>query len=318
MGWSGSLVLVAALGVLGCGDGDRDLWDEGGAGGDGGGGGAEADGPNEALLSGIPERDEGEVDEPTARVGFVEVEPLAWTSRTGERNESSGARLFYRFVPADVDAKSAPVFVLFNGGPLATSMLLMSFGTGPTTLDIASPEAAARDNPHSLTQLGNLLYIDARDTGFSYLTGSKADALSSASLNPLIDAADFVRVTLRVLAKQPALSNNPVVLVGESYGGLRASLMLQLLLGTVAGGELDVDLEPELLAHFPRCSPAPPTVPSRAKRARSSSGTPCSFNPSCSGACSTRPALASSSASRGAVATTHASTIETACATWRW
>jgi pimeloyl-ACP methyl ester carboxylesterase len=48
--------------------------------------------------------------------------------------------------------------------------------------------------------------------------------------NAFIDGADFVRVLLRFLGNHPAIQDNPVVLVVESYGGVRALVMLHLLL----------------------------------------------------------------------------------------
>jgi pimeloyl-ACP methyl ester carboxylesterase len=178
-------------------------------------------------------------------------------------HHSASARLFYRFVPADADAKDKPVLVLFNGGPGATSMLIMAFGTGPTTLDVHQPAAAAQPNPNSLSQLANLLYIDARNTGFSYQVdepGYPRDvALGADSLNAFVDAADFVRVILRVLAAQPALRNNPVALVGESYGGERAGLVLSLLFDgqwtKTLGHELGEEIDSHFAAVFPTLSP---------------------------------------------------------------
>lgn len=183
----------------------------------------------------LPLIDESGMEAPVDRVGFMNLEPLSFVDPTTQvPRQSMGAKMFYRFVSAQNDPKNAPVIVLFNGGPGATSMFLMSFGTGPTSLDLDDPTAPAKANPWSLSSLGNLLYIDARGAGFSYFTNeddaTNSTAFSVANFNPTVDAADFVRVVLRVLHDQPALSNNPVVLLGESYGGARSALMLDLLL----------------------------------------------------------------------------------------
>jgi pimeloyl-ACP methyl ester carboxylesterase len=50
-----------------------------------------------------------------------------------------------------------------------------------------------------------------------------------ADYNQYLDAADFIRVLLATYAKYPALEDNPVVVVGESYGGTRAQILLQAL-----------------------------------------------------------------------------------------
>jgi len=218
---------------------------------DGGDGGAGGDG--------IPEVDESELPAPVSDVGFIELEPRTYSDSLASLTNvtSTRTRLFYRFVPADADAKSKPVFVIFNGGPGFSSMLLMTFGTGPLTLDGDAPNEPPKPNPHSLTTLGSLLYIDSRHAGFSYGVADDASdvderrrAFLPASFNPEVDAADFVRVLLRVLEKQPALRNNPVVLLGESYGATRANLMLDLLLHSSDSPYRDPDLMQEISAHF--------------------------------------------------------------------
>lgn len=151
--------------------------------------------------------------------------------------------------------------MVFNGGPVVASSLLRSFGTGKKTLDAEDFSAPSADNPVSLTSLANVLYIDCRGAGYSYSLlpdpsseDARRNVTNSQSVNEAFDAADFVRVVLRVLALEPALKNNPVVLVGESYGGIRAPLMLYLLLnapklGDTNFGYQDAELRAEAVAH---------------------------------------------------------------------
>jgi pimeloyl-ACP methyl ester carboxylesterase len=223
--------------------------------------GGEAGQPS--LPTTIPERDETDLDEPVDRAGFIELAPRAYVDprRAPQGATTTATRLFYRFIAADEDAKNKPVLVFFNGGPGFTSMLLYAFGTGPLSLDSEAPTAPPRKNEASFSSLGNLLYIDARQTGFSYGLArdpSNADeralAFDISSFRPAVDAADFVQVVLRVLAEQPALQNNRVVLVGESYGGLRASLMLNILLhgGNIFSFLQDDSVTAERDAHYAR------------------------------------------------------------------
>jgi hypothetical protein len=153
---------------------------------------------------------------------------------------SSPARIWYVYQPADEDPTSKPLFVFFNGGPGgATSSGLLTANTGRNAVmyDQNTGEAAIIPNPASWTRIGNLLHIDARTVGFSYsLMDDPASDLrrqgefDAQNYNSFTDGADFVRVLLRFLAGHPAIRANRVVLVPESYGGIRTIVMLHLLL----------------------------------------------------------------------------------------
>jgi hypothetical protein len=219
---------------------------------------------------------EADLPEPVATAGFIELEPADYSYAPGfDPNEragrtSSSAKLFYSFVPASQEPRSAPVFVFFNGGPgSATTGFLRVYGTGPYTLDADAADAVPLQNAYSWATLGNLLYIDSRLAGFSYSQlENPADVLlrdaelSEANFNEFVDAADFVRTLLRFLESQPALRNNPIVLVGESYGGVRATLMLHMLLDSdsIAAEDSwyfsDLRLADEIRAHYAAAFPS--------------------------------------------------------------
>lgn len=153
---------------------------------------------------------------------------------------SSQARIWRVFQPADNDPASKPLFVFYNGGPGgATSAGLFSANTGrnAVSVDPQTVKGTVISNPHSWTRIGNLLHIDSRTAGFSYslMDNPQDDSLRHAewdaqNYNCFIDGADFVRVLLHFLADHPSIQNNPVVLVVESYGGIRSLVMLHLLL----------------------------------------------------------------------------------------
>ena len=189
--------------------------------------------------------------------GFIELEPVDFLVGEGPKAQartSSRARLFYSFRPAADLQPERPLFVLFNGGPGASTGVLLAFGTGPLRL-----APGLQDNPGAWTQMGHLLYIDARGTGFSYLVADdpadddiRAAAFGINNFNSYLDAADFVRVLLRFLTARPQLAQSEVVIVGESYGGVRATLILNMLLFAAdfdAGGAGRYD-DPALVAEI--------------------------------------------------------------------
>jgi hypothetical protein len=199
-------------------------------------------------------QDEDGLPTPEVDAGFVELEPVDYADERGT-HRTRRARLFYSLFPSRDDAKERPVFVFFNGGPGAsTTGLLHAFGTGPTTVNDVSLGGEVVSNGDSFTELGSLLYIDSRNAGFSYNVaedptweGERLEGVSAESFNEWVDAADFVRVLLRVLYRHAALRNNRVILVGESYGAYRATFMLEYLF---APQRLDFDAEPNPLLPY--------------------------------------------------------------------
>ncbi len=208
--------------------------------------------------------------------GFVTIKPVDFyfhDNNTKSKLElrSSEARLWYVFQPADHDCNEKPLFVFFNGGPgSATSSGLFSLNTSRMTLDTTLEKGGDEfiANPVSWTSLGNLLYIDARATGFSYnLMNSPGDAdarkkeFDARNFNIFFDAADFIRVLLNFFSSHPGLRKNPVIITAESYGGIRSNIMLHLLLNYkdyANGKEIyqDDDLVESIQAHYNAVFPA--------------------------------------------------------------
>lgn len=204
------------------------------------------------------------------QAGFMAIEPVTFWLQYGSYFErlvlkSSPARIWYSFLRADRDRADTPLFVFFNGGPgSATSSGLMSMYTGRYTLD--NQEANGGDqyiaNPVPWTRFGHLLYVDARQAGFSYNTmdhdediNERLREFNAQNFNSFFDAADFIRLLLRFLAVHPQLQSRPVVIVGESYGGTRAIAMLHILLNYADYGNgcetfQDPTLVDEIQAHY--------------------------------------------------------------------
>ena len=203
--------------------------------------------------------------------GFIDIEPIHFYFHYGSYFsrldlQSSQAHIWYSFHASDEQSEDKPLFVFFNGGPgSSTCSGLMSMYTGRYTLD-NSIEHGGGDryipNHVSWTSMGNLLYVDARQAGFSYneiVYASNYNArfreFNSQNFNCFFDAADFIRVVLRFLGEHPQLQDNPVIIVGESYGGTRTLTMLHILLNYDDYGNgremfQDPALRQEIQAHY--------------------------------------------------------------------
>ncbi|GAC1351546.1 MAG: hypothetical protein NVS3B20_04200 [Polyangiales bacterium] len=165
--------------------------------------------------------------------GFIEVPPHS--------------RMFYVFAPASEQPQRKPLVVLFNGGPGSpVSRWLLLWGTGNFTLDPTTMSRVPLENPARWTSFANTLYLDQRHTGFSY--GTKGDTCVSS---PELDAVDFTRAVLRFLKMHPVIRKNKVIIAGESYGGIRANLMLHFLLRYAMGTtQFAPGLKEEIQEHY--------------------------------------------------------------------
>lgn len=160
--------------------------------------------------------------------GFLDVPARDVTARGQPVHLAATARLFYNLHPADEAPEDKPIFVLFNG---FAAEIVRAFGTGPTTVAEGGEVVA---NPASLTKIANLVYLDPRQSGFSYDVheghAPTPDDCSTAVFNEYVDAADILLATLKFLAAHPAL-RGPIYWVGESYAGVRIQWILAYLRG---------------------------------------------------------------------------------------
>ncbi|MFA6032814.1 MAG: hypothetical protein WC889_07955 [Myxococcota bacterium] len=169
-----------------------------------------------------------------AGTGFVTIKPVTYQFLEGARltnMTTDEARMWYSFQPSAADADVKPLAVFYNGGPGASTSLLMGFNTGPRSLDrVFNGGVPVGPGPADWSKIANLLYIDARNTGFSYSIGDAQGGFEIRNFNTYIDAGDFIRVLMKFFDEHEALRSNPVIFVGESYGGLRTSLILNIIL----------------------------------------------------------------------------------------
>jgi len=155
-----------------------------------------------------------------SEAGFLDVPPQASAAQYP-------ARMFYSFRPADQNAWQKPLLVVFDGGPGgATTANLLAYGTGPVTLD---PDAGTPlANLASFTRFANVLFLDERQTGFSYGIGPAPAGAATCTFSVIDDAVDYIRATFSFVEAHPGLVGAAVVLVGESYGGTRSTTILHL------------------------------------------------------------------------------------------
>jgi carboxypeptidase C (cathepsin A) len=130
---------------------------------------------------------------------------------------------------------SRPVTFLFNGGPGSGSVWLQMGAFGPKRVAIPSdarddgaPPYPLLDNPDSLLDVTDLVFIDPPGTGFSYLIG-KADPKDFYGVTA--DANAVAQVIRRWLNDNGRWAS-PKFLGGESYGTTRSAAVVNELEGS--------------------------------------------------------------------------------------
>ena len=127
-----------------------------------------------------------------------------------------------------------PVTFLFNGGPGSGSVWLQMGAFGPKRVAIPSdarddgaPPFPILDNPDSLIDVTDLVFIDPPGTGFSHLIG-KTEGKEFYGITA--DAKAVAEVIRRWLADNGRW-NSPKFLGGESYGTSRSAAVVNQLEG---------------------------------------------------------------------------------------
>ena len=170
-----------------------------------------------------------------AEVGLATIQARTY-ELDGAAVTASPARFFYSYHPATTESDTAPLFVLTGGGPGAAVMFLLGF-TGPYTITEPQETPSVATNSQAWTDLAHLLYIDARNAGLSYATlddpsdtTERQAEFTLRNYNVYEDAADVLSALFTFLDAHPGLASHPVYVVSESYGGVRATVMLSFLL----------------------------------------------------------------------------------------
>ena len=141
------------------------------------------------------------------------------------------AHMSYTYYSVDGGHGSRPITFLYNGGPGSSTMWLQMGSLGPKHVVTAdhSPTGAApyhlADNPYSLLDTSDLVFIDMPGTGFGTLTGKDP---GKAFWGIDEDGEAFARFIQRFLTKYNRW-NSPKYIFGESYGTTRSAVLSNIL-----------------------------------------------------------------------------------------
>ncbi|MEE1877110.1 S10 family peptidase [Altererythrobacter litoralis] len=155
------------------------------------------------------------------------------TILTGEGGKQEAVIVTTSYVKQPRDP-SRPVFFMYNGGPGSGSVWLQMGAFGPKRVAIPSdarddgaPPYPILDNPDSLLDVADLVFIDPPGTGFSYLT----EGTDPKKYYGLEEDAKAVAQVIRRWINDNGRWNSPKYLGGESYGTTRTAMVARELEG---------------------------------------------------------------------------------------
>jgi carboxypeptidase C (cathepsin A) len=174
----------------------------------------------------------------THHTASINGKTIRYTARAGhlvtadQYSAQPAAKIFYvSFTAADDKPPTRPVTFFYNGGPGSSSVFLLLGSFGPrrirTSMPYFTPPApyALIDNPDSLLDQTDLVFIDPVGTGYSAAIAPKKNGDFWGVDQDARSIKQFVKRYLTVYNRW----NSPKFLFGESYGTPRTCVLTWLL-----------------------------------------------------------------------------------------
>lgn len=152
----------------------------------------------------------------------VETGTLTQTDDSGKEK----AKVFFvAYTKLGTDKSKRPVTFAFNGGPGSSSVWLHLGMLGPKRIKFPDDAAYLKppyeltDNPHSLLDVTDLVFIDPVSTGFSRPVGDENKSQFHGYNEDVRSVGQFIHDWTSHFRRW----DSPKFILGESYGGLRAA-----------------------------------------------------------------------------------------------
>lgn len=149
-------------------------------------------------------------------------------------SEAAEGEMFFIYYSKDgaADASKRPLMFLFNGGPGSAAVWLHMLGFGPKRVNL-NPDGTAppppyvyKDNPNTLLDQADLVFIDPIGTGYSRPATPADGAKHWGMENDVASVAEFMRLFLSRYERWAS----PKYILGESYGTYRAAELASYLI----------------------------------------------------------------------------------------
>ncbi|MBS1043796.1 S10 family peptidase [Gluconobacter cerinus] len=145
-----------------------------------------------------------------------------------DKNPPVASMFYTAYFKDGVPSAKRPITFLYNGGPGSASVWVHMGTFGPRRVNTpgdqhlpAAPYALI-NNPQSLLDVSDVVFVDAPGTGFSRIAGKDA---AKEFLGVDGDGEAFTHFISKFLAKYHRY-NSPKYLFGESYGTMRSAVVI--------------------------------------------------------------------------------------------
>lgn len=177
-------------------------------------------------------------DAVTQHTDTIDGRSYAYTARAGtitltnEKNQPT-ARVFYTsYTLGGEDDVTRPVTFIYNGGPGSSTMWLRMGSIGPVRVLAGNgkpsgpPPYRIQDNPYSLLDKSDLVFIDMPDSGFGRITGVGTPKDFFGVDQDVAAFGQFIETYITTFNRW----NSPKFIFGESYGTTRSAALADYLL----------------------------------------------------------------------------------------
>ncbi len=126
------------------------------------------------------------------------------------------------------DMATRPLLISFNGGPGSASVWMHIAYTGPVLLQVDDEgfpiqPYGIRENPHSVLDVTDILYVNPVNTGFSRMLPMDGEGVKKDQFFGINADIKYLAEWIQIFVSRHNRWLSPKYLIGESYGGTRVA-----------------------------------------------------------------------------------------------
>lgn len=167
---------------------------------------------------------------------MVSYEAIAGDTTLRDIQGNPRASIFsFTYLRTDVPVVGRPVLFVFNGGPGSSSLWIHLGAIGPRRVVLDNdvdpsntPPFGLEDNPNSILDVADLVFIDPVGTGFS----RSVDGVDPRAFWGVDEDAESIAQFIELWLSEHGRWNAPKYVLGESYGSMRAAVLPRALMGS--------------------------------------------------------------------------------------